>query len=71
MIDSSEMDADIRMPDGLHPVLAAARALNSKDIDVVPMTGLERDQDHLKAVSDVIKEVGGNTVGIRIDTYDL
>ena len=71
MIDSSEMDADIRAPGGVHPVLAAARALDSTNIGVVPMIGLDRDRDHLKAVSDVIKEVGGSTVGIRMDPYDL
>ena len=71
MVDSSEMDANIRTPDGVHPILAATRALDSENVSVVPMTGLDRDQDHLKAVTDAIKEVGGSAVGIRIDPYDL
>lgn len=71
MIDSSEMDADIRTPNGDHPILAAARALYSKNIDVVPVTGLDRDNGHLDAVATVIKEIEASTIGIRIDQYDL
>ena len=71
MIDSSEMDAGIRTPDGLHPLLAAGRALNEKDINIIPVTGLDRDEDHMNAVDAVIKEAAANSVCIRIDPYDL
>lgn len=71
MIDSSEMDADLRTPDGVHPLLAAVGELGKKGIDVVPITGLARDQNHVQAVSDAIQLMDGSTVGIRIDPYDL
>ena len=70
MIDSSEMDADIRTPNGLHPLFAAAEALSEKNIGIVPVTGLDRDHYHQSAVLDVIN-LGVNTIGIRVDPYDL
>lgn len=71
MIDSSEMDADLRTPDGVHPLLAAVKELEKKGVDVVPITGLARDKDHVQAVCDAIQQAGGSTVGIRIEPYDL
>lgn len=71
MIDSSEMDADLRTPDGVHPLLAAVKEVQKKGVDVVPITGLARDQNHVQAVSDALDETNGSTVGIRLDLYDL
>lgn len=71
MVDSSEMDAEIRTPDGLHPILAAGRALHEKNIGVIPVAGLDRDNDHMNAVDNVLKESGAKTVCIRIDAYDM
>jgi hypothetical protein len=71
MVDSSEMDADLRTPDGVHPLLAAVRELRKKGVDVVPITGLARDNNHIQAVSDAVDETDGSTVGIRLDLYDL
>jgi hypothetical protein len=71
LIDSSELDPSLRVAGGRHPLLEAARAVSSEGITPIPVTGIHRDDDHMKAVKDIGSVTGNGAVCFRLDATDI
>lgn len=71
LLDSSEIDAALRLNGGAHPLSAAAAALEQEGINVIPVVGTSRDAAHIKAVQEVLKSSGGGIICVRVDRYDV
>lgn len=70
-IDSSELDVAFRLPGAVHPLSAAAAALDDAGTQVIPVTGLHRDEAHHEAVSEIRKLHPQGQLCLRLDATDV
>lgn len=70
-IDSSELDVVFRLPGAVHPLSAAAAALDDAGTQVIPVTGLHRDATHREVVLQIRKLNPQGRLGIRLDATDV
>jgi hypothetical protein len=70
-VDSSELDPALRLTGGIPPILAAARAMREAGTIPIPVAGLHRDLEHMKAVVEVGRNVGAGIVCVRFDATDI
>lgn len=71
LLDSSEIDATLRLPENRHPLVAAFEQIAGKGISVVPVSGLSRDKAHWQASIHIASKQDLNTICLRLDPYDL
>ena len=69
-LDSSELPADYRIDGERHPLLAAANVFDA-NLEIIPVTGIQRDNDHNKAVKEILKDTNNRKIGIRLDEDDI
>jgi hypothetical protein len=70
LLDSSELDPDLRLGRA-HPLSIAAAAIAEVDCKPIPVTGLHRDEAHLKAALDIREKTDGGILGMRLDATDV
>jgi hypothetical protein len=70
-LDSSEIDADLRLGKGTHPLTAAAASLINVGVDVIPVVGLYRDSAHIAAAKSIIVKDNSSPIAVRLDSYDM
>lgn len=70
-LDSSEIDADLRLPDMTHPMRCAYEKVKDSVGEVIPVSGLYRDGAHWAETLHIATEEGHNTICLRLDRYDL
>lgn len=71
LIDSSILDADIRLTDDIHPLFLAGTKLSKSGVIVTPVSGLARDQAHWGAAIAVAEQQEHKQLCIRLDQEDL
>lgn len=71
ILDSSEIELDLRLANDTHPLLFAGERLKGNDTIVIPVVSLARDADHIKAAIDINAEQVNPIVCVRIEDYDL
>ncbi|MCY4642013.1 MAG: beta family protein [Gammaproteobacteria bacterium] len=71
ILDSSELESDFRVTGNVHPLRAAAEALQGAVDSVIPTTGLSRDMAHLNALIEICELSRNDIICIRLDAYDL
>ena len=71
LLDSSEIDADLRLDNAIHPLEAAAGSLLTEGIQVIPVVGLYRDTAHIAAAKKILKQANSSTIAVRLDSYDI
>ena len=69
-VDSSELNPDFRLPGGVHPLVAAATAVERGGARPVPVTGLHRDQAHHDAAKAIMRP-GEPWLCVRLDATDV
>jgi hypothetical protein len=70
-VDSSELDATLRLTGGVHPIIAAAKAIKDAGANPIPVTGLHRDVEHMNSVFRIGNSLGNGTVCVRLDATDI
>jgi|GEM_PF-4453945 len=71
LIDSSILDADIRLTNNIHPLLFAGTKLLEAGVIVTPVSGLARDQAHWDAAIAVAEQLQHKQICLRLDNEDL
>lgn len=71
LIDSSELDPNLRVNNGRHPLIEAVRAAINAGIKPIPVTGIHRDVNHTKAAKTATKLIGENAMCFRLDGTDI
>jgi hypothetical protein len=71
LIDSSELDPNLRIDGGKHPLLEAARTITKIKSIPIPVAGIHRDDAHMKAVIRAREEMSGGLVCFRLDATDI
>lgn len=71
VLDSSEIDLDLRVNNGEHPLLFAAETLQENGTSVIPVIGLARDPSHIAAAKDINEAQEKPVICVRIENYDL
>lgn len=69
-IDSSELNPDFRLPNDIHPLVAAAMAVAKGGARPIPVTGLHRDDAHHEAAKAVLL-AGEPWLCVRLDATDV
>lgn len=72
LVDSSELDPALRVNGNKHPLLEAARVALAAGCLPIPVTGLHRDQSHMKAalkIKSITKQNG--PLCFRLDATDV
>jgi len=70
-VDSSELDPDFRLLNGVHPLTAAAAGLSDAGVRVIPVTGLHRDVAHHAVAADIRKLHPDQLLCLRLDATDV
>lgn len=65
-IDTFDLEPNARCTDGTHPIERFARSLISYGIETYPTVGLDRDKDHIDAVSKLLQDQIANRICIRL-----
>ena len=71
LIDSSELDPNLRIGGGKHPLFEAARTIENIGTIPIPVTGIHRDDGHMKSVNSIRREMSGGLVCFRLDATDI
>lgn len=71
LIDSSIMNAGIRLTDDIHPLLHAGTKLLGSGIGVTPVSGLARDQAHWDAAIAIVEQLQHKQLCLRLDSEDI
>jgi hypothetical protein len=71
MIDSSELDPSFRLRGGKHPLTEAAQTIKKEGTISIPVSGLHRDDAHMKAVNRIREEISEGLVCFRLDATDI
>lgn len=69
-VDSSELDATLRMPGDMHPLTVACRAILDEGSKAIPVTGLHRDSAHNDAALSIARDSDA-PLCLRLDATDV
>jgi hypothetical protein len=69
-VDLTWIENGQRMADGTHPAIYLFRALRTRGVQALPVTGLVRDQEYQRAYRDVVQQ-DGRGVALRLQREDL
>jgi hypothetical protein len=70
-LDSSEIDAALRLSGNRHPLVVAFEKIAAKGVSVVPVSALSRDRAHWQASLHIAAKQDLNKICLRLDPYDL
>jgi hypothetical protein len=70
-VDSSELAPDFRLPDGVHPLAAAAASVIAAGVPPIAVTGLHRDGDHHAEALCIAKAQKLPALCVRLDATDV
>lgn len=70
-VDSSELDPNLRLENGVHPLRRLADILAETGKRAIPVSGLARDNAHWNAVAEIATVLSDGAICIRIEDYDL
>lgn len=72
LVDSSELDPALRVHGNKHPLVEAARAIVAAGCLPIPVTGLHRDESHMKAALKIRSITENNRpICFRLDATDV
>lgn len=71
LVDSSELDSALRINGGRHPLLEAAHAIMDAGCLPIPVTGLHRDLNHMKAALRIKNNTENGLLCFRLDATDV
>lgn len=71
LVDSSEVDPAFRMGAGKHPLMEAAGAILKAESMPIPVTGLHRDESHMKAALKIRSIARQALICFRLDATDV
>jgi len=69
-VDSSELDAAFRVG-GSHPLSVLADAVQAANCTPIPVTGLHRDRDHMRAAFRIKASTESEEICFRLDATDV
>lgn len=71
LIDSSELDPNIRISGGKHPLFEAARTIANIGTIPIPVAGIHRDDGHMRSVNSIRRDMSDGLVCFRLDATDI
>lgn len=69
-VDMNFIPEDVRMKDSDHPLTWVFNQAKDKGLQLIPVTGIRRDEEYQRAVKDVVSQ-DGRGFCIRIETTDI
>lgn len=71
ILDYSLMDLNIRMADNTHPFKYLCDTLNERSMNFIPCIGLDRDQQYLEVIKEVLLQIPDKKLCMRLLIDDL